>query len=141
MGDWIRLHSVAEILGRSSDVVWNWIKYHGLPVRRDGRKPWVTTRDSLRGLALSHPHLFHHATRDALVFLLEDPAVVDAVLSTPSRYRRRVRCRDSGRVYASAAVAAAAVGVSYNAIAAAIANGHRCRGRRWEWVAEPPRNL
>ena len=124
-GQWVTPGAASEMLGGSRYLVDSWLRVKRTaeilqPVRRGNRR--FISRESWRRLARRRPQVLGGIDVDRLFNLLEDRALAEAVVA---RYpvRRgdwRVRCVETGQVWANATQAAAALPITQSAITLSI---------------------
>lgn len=136
-GRWMGVGDVARALDRWPSTVWDWSK-RGLIRRFHNGQASAVCRDDLVKLARTHPHLFGGVSREGLMFVLEDPDLVDDIRRRYPRQapgfggRRRISC--CGVVYPTIAAAARAHHVCETAIRAGIQEGRRVTGLEFKPV-------
>lgn len=118
--------AVAAILGCSAGRVIHWIVVNTALLRPTwgGRRRYVS-RESWRRLARQKPEVLGGFGADRLFELLEDRELADAVAAAHPYQRTdyRIRCVETGRIWANATAAARELFVSHSAIGLAIAEG------------------
>jgi hypothetical protein len=140
IGHYLLLSDIARILRRRTGAVWGWVERGELATVRwstKARSFHAASRDALREFAARHPERLGGCHVDALEELLEDRDLAESIAERfPQRTwgPRPVRCIDTGFTYPTTKSAAKAYGVTNRAIPLAIAHGHRCAGRQWEWA-------
>lgn len=124
-GEWLTLGGAAEILGCSGARVREWIqdpKIRELLQPKWVGKSWYVHRTSWRRLAREMPRVLGGYSADALYNLLEDRDLADSIAATYKATMGdwRIRCIETGRIYASCEAAARELHVTHSAISLAI---------------------
>jgi hypothetical protein len=120
-GAWVRVGEIALLLGKHRSTIHKWIA-DGLVSQHGAGHASAVPRVDLRRLARHKPQLFGGCERTALVQLLEDEALADAVLEQcPKRHQsslngRRVLWVERGLVFPSYAAAGRAAFICPKAI-------------------------
>ena len=137
-GLYITIGMVSDILGIDREKPRRWIRQGKLRAyrRTDSRpSPYYVSRPRLRGWARRDPAFFRCYSRDALVALLDDPALADRIHALPfvaaRTLRRAVRCVETDVVYRTMAEAARANYVTVARIGAVINTEERANGKRF----------
>lgn len=143
-GEWLLAGAVEEILGCPRGRVSQWLSWphvrRVLQPKRFGTY-WYSHRNGWRRVAQQLPQLLGGFSADRLFVLLEDRELADAIASTyretiGDRQRRswRIRCKNTGMVYASAVAAAKRYCVTPAAINKAIEERRpvKCLGLTFE---------
>lgn len=142
--DWYTLYQLAELFGTTRHSVFKMIK-KGLRAKKESNhrnQPYYVSRVELCRFAKERPELFREFKREGLFVVLEDEDLVDLIMQQPiqrkpNRYNpTRVKCVETGNVYASCREAARRMFVDPSAIHGAAKRGHRVAG--YHWVALPP---
>ena len=140
-GTWITAGAVAEILGVDNATPLRWIKRGLIPTWRGGTGrsyPHYIRRTELRKLARQHPCFFRPFDHSQLVMLFDAVAVADYVYEAcPSNCivsgrSREVRCRETGKRYASIKEAAAAAYVTSSRLWSVLDTHETANGLHWE---------
>ena len=124
-GDWTTTGGVGEILGCPGTRVEAWLRRKCvrdlLAVRHVGKRRYIERR-GWRRLARLMPRVLGGFSADVLFLLLEDRELADAVAAAHPRPIGdwRVRCVETGQVFASAGAAAIEHHMSQSAISMAI---------------------
>ena len=124
-GDWTTTGGVGEILGCPGTRVEAWLRRKCvrdlLAVRHVGKRRYIERR-GWRRLAKQMPRILGGFSADVLFLLLEDRELADAVAAAHPRPIGdwRVRCVETGQVFASAGAAAIEHHMSQSAISMAI---------------------
>ena len=127
-GDWTTTGGVGDILGCPGTRVEAWLRRKCvrdlLEVRTIGQRRYIERR-GWRRLARLMPRILGGFSADVLFLLLEDRELADAVAAAHPRPIGdwRVRCVETGQVFASAAAAAIEYHMSQAAISMAIRRG------------------
>ena len=127
-GDWTTTGGVGEILGCPGTRVEAWLRRKCvrdlLEVRKIGKRRYIERR-GWRRLAKQMPRILGGFSADVLFLLLEDRELADAVAAAHPRPIGdwRVRCVETGQVFASAGAAAIEHHMSNAAISMAIRRG------------------
>lgn len=125
VGDWTTTYGAAEILGCPGSRVEAWLKRPPITAILDpqwvGRVRYISRR-SWRRMAREMPRVFGGFSADALFLLLEDRDLAEAVAAAHPRPMGdwRVRCIETGQIYASCGAAAKEHHVSQACISLAI---------------------
>jgi hypothetical protein len=126
--DLVSSGGAAQILGCPSDRVSRWMEEPALlPILRPvwgGHRRYVS-REGWRRLARQRPDVLGGFGADRLFELLEDRELADAVAAAHPYQRTdyRIRCVETGRIWANATAAARELFISHSAIGLAIAEG------------------
>jgi hypothetical protein len=127
-GDWTTTGGVGDILGCPGTRVEAWLRRKCvrdlLEVRTIGKRRYIERR-GWRRLAKQMPRILGGFSADVLFLLLEDRELADAVAAAHPRPIGdwRVRCVETGQVFASAGAAAIEHHMSNAAISMAIRRG------------------
>lgn len=136
---------VAEVLKVTRNTVAGWKKLSVDPLQtyqHDGKKfafNYVTKKELLR-FAKKRPECLGGVDQVGLGLLLEDADLAREILRQypkrpkPTYAPRRVRCIETGRIYASLGEAARDVHVVRQGISKAIKNGHKANGYHFEEI-------
>lgn len=148
VGVWIQTGTLTQLLGVSYTTVDRWVRRgyvcaHKFPCA-DYRGLHTPTRyfkrTVIRELAKRQPELFAGVSRQNLYLLLEDERLADDIStqfpSRPGKDRRRVRCVETGRIYASCSEAARLHGSTRHGVWQAAYRGCRASRFRWEFVEQ-----
>lgn len=133
-GTWVTTGSIGEMLGVSLYCVNHWFRRHPLERRCTGNACYYK-RSDVRRWARKHPEYLGGIAVDRLFMLLEDRKLAEWIVENyphrpPSRWEtNRVRCIETGRVYASQGEAARAHWVTPGAIHHAMAEGYAVDGK------------
>lgn len=127
--------AVARELGVSKARVQHWVRRGDLPCRRVSRN-LVIYRDDLVALARRKPHLFGGIDEERLLWMLEDPLLVDQIRRQHPRAVSQLEPRQiirplDGRTWRSGVELAAELGVSEQSVYLSLKRGYRCRGHRY----------
>ena len=131
-GEWLTLGGAAELLGCSGARVREWIQD---PRIREVLQPkwvgkgWYVNRSGWRRLARQMPRVLGGYSADALFDLLEDRELADSIAA---RYRAtmgdwRIRCVETGKVYANCMAAARELHVDHTTLSRAIRERRQVR--------------
>jgi hypothetical protein len=120
-GDWLTTGGVAEVLGCPPDRVRSWLRHRTTgellaPKWRGGCR--YVSRASLRRLARERPHVLGGYPVDRLHALLEDRELAEQIAQQYPRqaWDWRIRCVETGQVWATAAHAARDLHVDHSTI-------------------------
>lgn len=125
VGDWTTTYGSGELLGCPGSRIEAWLKRPGiiaiLAPERIGNTRYISRR-SWRRLAREMPRVLGGFGADALFLLLEDRDLSEVVAAAHPRSMGdwRVRCIETGQIWASCAVAARELHVSQACISLAI---------------------
>ena len=130
LGECTTPYGAGELLGCSGERVAAWLKnqelFEILAPRFEGSRRYIS-REGWRRLARQRPDVLGGFGADALFLLLEDRELADQVAARYpiSRGDFRVRCVETGQVWASASAAARELHVTPGAISLAIRQGRQ----------------
>ena len=141
--DWYTMFQLAELFKTTRHSVFKMIK-QGLKAKKESNhrnQPYYVSRVELKRFARKRPELFREFDRDGLFVVLEDDDLIELIMQQPiqrkpNRYNpTRVKCVETGNVYASCRAAARMFYVDPSAIHGAAKKWHRVAG--YHWVALP----
>lgn len=133
-GEYISTGTIRSLTGAGWLTIQRWISTGQLIVARSGRKLYINRR-TLKKFIRQQPEYFRGLPVSSLTQLVDDQKLAERLAAQPRQWvigkRRKVRCVETGEVFASAAEAGRRFHLSRSAISLAVlgkrdvAGGHR----------------
>ncbi len=129
---------LADALGVSPYRINNWKKRHDMPFLKLGTCLAYVPLSKFRNWAMQNPRLLADVPRENLLWVIQNEALVDKILETPSVQRGKSKpvCSSDGTVYPTIADAARANFMTPPGLHHALLNcGGMCAGYQFEFIA------